>query len=150
MNEHHIWTFWNGHHNRMFWVNIIIGSLLIAYIGVRTEITAKRQERHNIEVVELSAGTRQCLHELIEALAARSYIAQESDRLNNDQHQVLSDMFAALGQANTSEARRVVMAEFLPRINQAQQLQENLLLSRSEHPLPDPNCPIIESRQGTP
>lgn len=141
MNEHH--------HNRMFWVNIIIGSLLIVYIGVRTEITATRQERQNIEVAQFSLGTQQCLHELIESLAERSRIAQESDRLNNNQHQVLSDMFVALSKTNNSEDRRVVMAEFLPRIEQAQQIQENLLLDRSEYPLPDPNCPVVDNQKGT-
>lgn len=140
-------TFWHQHHGRMFWANIIIGSLLIVYIGVRTEITATRQERNTTAVVQLSADTQQCLHELIDALAARSQIAQESDRLNNDQHKVLSDMFAALGSANTNEDRGMVLAEFFPKIDQAQRLQENLLLARSEHPLPDPNCPVVEKRK---
>lgn len=131
--------------NRMFWINIIIGVLLIVYIGVRTEITAIGQERQAAEAVQFSAHTQQCLHELIDALDARAVITQESDRLNNDQHQVLRDLVTSLAQTPV-EGWGAVISEFLPAITEAQQRQENLLLARSEHPLPDPTCPVVQDR----
>lgn len=133
-------------HNRMFWLNIIIGVMLIVYIGVRTEITASKQERQTVAAVQFSAQTRQCLHGLIDTLAERAKITQESDWLNNNQHKIFGEMLDALAKVNTAAERGVVLNKFVPLIDKAQQEQERLLLSRSEHPLPDPTCPVTDRR----
>lgn len=128
--------------NRAFWVYVLIAAALISWIGVKTQMTADRQEAQDRATVEFSDQTRECLHELIETLTERAKITENSDRLNNDQHKALADLITAITAARGEAAYAQVLADFLPKVVEAQQRQEALLTARSEHPLPNPSCRV--------
>ena len=71
---------------RAFWVYAVAAAALIGWIGVKTQITANRQEADSQATMQFSDQTRDCLHQLLDALAARSVIAENSERLNSDQN----------------------------------------------------------------
>lgn len=130
----------------IFWVYVAIAAVLFAWIGVRTQMTADRQEREAQTAVLFADHTRQCLHELIDTLAARAQINQESDRLNNEQHKALVGLITAVHEARTEAAYSQVLSDFLPQVVEAQRNQESLLTARAEHPLPSPDCPVVTAR----
>ena len=129
--------------SRMFWVFLTVAAVLVGWIGVRTQMTADRQEREAQATMQFTDQTRDCLHQLIDVLAARALINENSDRLNNDQHRVLADLITSVAAARGEAAYGAVLAEYLPKVVEAQRRQEALLLARAEHPLPNPNCPVI-------
>lgn len=131
-----------GKHGRAFWVFLLIAAVLFTGIGFRTQVTANRQEAQDRATVEFTDQTRVCLHELIDALHARARITENSDRLNNDQHKALADLITAITAARGEAAYGQVLADFLPKVIEAQQRQEALLTARAEHPLPSPSCPV--------
>ena len=131
------------HRSRLFWVYLAIAAMLFGWIGVRTQITADHQEKHANQAMVFADHTRQCLHQLLDALEARAEINAESDRLNNEQHKALADLITAITSARGEAAYGVVLADFLPKVVAAQRNQEALLLARASHPLPDPACPVV-------
>lgn len=134
------------HRSKFFWIFLLVAAVIVGYIGVRTQMTADRQEREAQATLQFSDHTRDCLHELIEALAARSEITNTSDRLNSDQHKALADLITAITAARGEAAYGQVLADFLPSVVEAQRRQEALLTARAEHPLPDPDCPVVADR----
>lgn len=131
------------HKSRAFWVYATLAVLLIVWIGVKTQMTADRQEREAQNTLVFADQTRECLHQLLDALTARAQITENSDRLNNDQHKALADLITAITAARGEAAYGQVLADFLPSVIEAQQRQEALLTARSEHPLPNPSCPAV-------
>ena len=127
---------------RAFWVYAVAAAALIGWIGVKTQITANRQEADSQATMQFSDQTRDCLHQLHDALAARSVIAENSERLNSDQNKALADLITAITAARGEAAYGQVLADYLPKVVGAQQRQEALLTARSEHPLPSPSCPV--------
>lgn len=126
---------------KVFWVYLLIAAVVIGWIGVRTQMTADRVEAEAVKTMQFSDQTRECLHELMNALQARAEITENSDRLNNDQHKALADLITAITAARGEAAYGQVLAQYLPRVVEAQRRQEALLSERDEHPLPSPSCP---------
>lgn len=123
-----------------FWVYLVIAVVLVAWIGVRTQMTADRQEREAVTAVQFADHTRQCLSDLVDTLRARAAITDAADRANNEQHRVIREMITAV--ANTPlDGKQAILDAYLPQVVQAQQQQEALLNGRAQHPLPDPSCP---------
>lgn len=123
-----------------FCVYLVITVLLVAWIGVRTQMTADRQEREAQTAVQFSDHTRDCLSQLVNILRERAAITDAADRANNEQHRVIREMVAAVAAAELTDKEAVLNA-FLPQVTKAQQEQEDLLAGRAQHPLPDPSCP---------
>jgi hypothetical protein len=132
-------------HGRAFWVYILIAAAFVGWIGVKTQITANRQESEARTAVAFSEHTRYCLDKLLDTLAVRSEITENSERLNNDQHKALADLITAVSvAANRNETDfRAVFNRYLEPVVAAQKRQEELLQARSEHPLPAPDCPVV-------
>ena len=131
---------------RAFWVYLLIAAVVIGWIGVKTQATANRLESEAQNSVQFADHTRQCLHELLDALAIRSAITDNADKLNNDQHEALADLITAITAARGEAAYGKVLADFLPSVVEAQRRQEALLTARAEHPLPSPDCPVVTAR----
>ena len=126
--------------HRWFWVYLVLAAVVVGWIGVRTQITADRQEAEAARAVAFADQTHQCLQDVVANLRARAAITDNADRLNSEQHRVISEMIAAVATAPL-DRKQEVLDQYLPHIVEAQQRQEALIEDRAARPLPDPPCP---------
>lgn len=132
-----------------FWVYTIIASVIICYIGWRTQDTADRVENQ-------SMLTRDCLTQVISALQVARSVAQENDNLSERQRDAYNAVVTAmvapppeLAALPYSDQRRTdyiadVAIKQLPVIQEVEDDQKENSEYRAQHPYPDPDCAILD------
>ena len=127
------------------WVYLCIAALLFVWIGVKTQITADRQERDAQQALVFADATRDCLKQLLDALDARNHDAEEENLLAADQHVIITDIFLKLSENGTpSGTNWDAVRDDIDRLVRVQEDRDTLLSNQQAHPYPDPSCPEVD------
>lgn len=138
-----------------FWIYIIAASLIVCWIGWKTQTTANRVDDQARQTSQFAKATQDCLNSLAGVLKARALIATQNDEESQIQRNEvalwLRDLLnpppdiAVLQRTNQQDPRYqewglAITRKHLDVINKSQAEQERLDTERARHPIPDPSC----------
>lgn len=135
------------HAIRAFWVYLIAAALIIGWIGVKTQITADRQESDSRQTLMFADQTRACMHDLLVVLNERNKINVAVDDVLQRRAQILADLIVEITDVETEQVHSdsdewvTLKNKYVPLLLDTQRQQADLVRERDQHPIPAPNCP---------
>lgn len=130
-----------------FWAYTAIATLLIVFIGVRTQLTANRVEQQARETTEFSRVTKDCLNQLIVTLKDRTAYNGQIEDLNDRERRAVGSFMVSLSQIPEAwpprdvdlETRRL-METYFAQVGQIDIDRQAVKTKRAQSPYPEPNC----------
>lgn len=143
------------------WIYVVIASVLICFIGWRTQTTADRTEALNRETVDYARQTNDCLAQVTKALAIRADTTKQLDSLVDARSSVidrrsdvwekfivdLAQISTDLPQSQRDELAKPIISTFIADDSELDTENAKIntdrasaLAYRAANPYPDPNC----------
>ena len=141
-----------------FWTYAIVASILIVFIGIKTQVAADRADEANTlartqasQAAAFARQTNDCLAQVIVTLTDRSRLNAENERLAGIERQAIFTLLNKLTTipVDAPQDRRIALtnqyiSEAFEVTGSATQERTQNALQRARNVYPDPTCGLVE------
>lgn len=130
-----------------FWTYAVIATVLIGWIGWRTQDAADKTEVLAQQTTEYAKQTNDCLSQVIRVLVDRSSTNKEVEKVNDHRWELWTTFIVSLSQISTDQPQSErdkeaapIVNKYLTDLNQVAKDRAELLARREAAAFPDPSC----------
>lgn len=130
-----------------FWTYAIIASVIIVWIGWRTQDTANKVERQARETSQFAAANNMCINQILATIKDRNVYTDRLAVLDGVHDKAVMDLIVNIAKIDpnlrTPErdvVAREVLTKFFTDINEIDKNRADALAQRAANPFPEPNC----------
>lgn len=130
-----------------FWTYVVIATILIAWIGWRTQATADRVEVQAKETAAFAASTNDCLNQVVSTLKERVGYNDRIGELRDRRVNSIARLIADLARIDTDQPQvqrdaqaAPILATYFNTVNEIDMELQKVQSSRDLTAYPDPSC----------
>ena len=123
-----------------FWTYVVIATLLIGYIGWKTQATADGTTALNKATVDYATRTNDCLNQVIATITDRSTYNDDIAKLNDRRATNISDLIIGLSTAPPGKDTGGIIDKYVLTDRAISADSTRLIAERAKKQYPEPNC----------